>query len=92
MSSFDDAESVTSLVAYGGKAMGFSVAHTNGAQWMNEILGAEFPCGFPESNPMPACAPIRGPMINCAIGIITTDEARGLIADMLKSIAEAEKG
>lgn len=54
--------------------------------------GPSFPCGYDQSEPMPAIPTLRGPMINSALGTITTEEARGIIADMLRSCIESDRG
>jgi hypothetical protein len=59
-------------------------------QTLIELCEAPFPCGYPESTVHDAVAGVRPVLIECVAGMVTTDEARGLVADLIRAIDEAE--
>lgn len=57
-----------------------------------ELMAHSPPLAMEQAEPLPAIRLLRGPMVNCALGTLTTSEARGFIADLIRAIDAAEHG
>ncbi len=55
------------------------------AEWLLELLNAPFPCGFGESESRPG-------HVLTPWGALTSDEARGIVGDLIRSIIVVEGG
>jgi hypothetical protein len=66
------------------------VRDTEAVITLSEFVEAPFPCGYPEAVVHDAVAHVRPVLIECVFGMVTTDEARGLVADLIRAIDEAE--
>jgi hypothetical protein len=60
------------------------------AKTITELLGAPFPCGYPEAVVHEAIKGVRSVAIECVAGIVSPDEARGIVADLIRAIDQAE--
>jgi hypothetical protein len=68
-----------------------AAANRLGWDVLREFRDAPFPCGYPQAAIHPAIPGVRGVMIETAFGMVTPDELRGLIADAIRALDEAEE-
>lgn len=78
------------------KAQNIAACDTRAAQWVIDVLGAGFPCGF--AHPEPAF-PVEASGLRPAVSLdfggpfdVTPDDARGIAVAILKAADEAEAG
>jgi hypothetical protein len=77
-------------VRHGGDCS-IGVEGKRSAETICELLDAPFPCGYPEALVHDAVPGVRSVTIECAAGMLSPDEARGIIADLLRAIDQAER-
>ncbi len=61
------------------------------AETLREFHEAPFPCGFEESS-VHLLGTREYPMVATPLGLLTTDDVRGLCADWLRTVDEIEHG